>query len=246
MNTFIIEVLKGIIKSWRDGGRKIRGVIFIGVSFITIGAMIGFLADLHYSSYVAMVGEKVGITVTIIGGLVFLTIYSLQKSRLEEKQEKRIEEVEQRVHENPKETQAAWELARVKLESYLNRNLSQVRSIFWLTMLVMLAGFALISVGVYKAFEYNTPFNASILTVVSGIIINFIGGTFLVLYKSTMSQAKEYVAILERINAVGMSVQIIENLDDSEDKLKQKTTAHVAKQLLDLYGSHREHNSRKE
>jgi len=50
-----------------------------------------------------------------------------------------------------------------------------------------------------------------------------------------MSQAKDYVAILERINAVGMSVQVLEKLEGSDDTLKHQTTADISKKLLELY-----------
>lgn len=65
--------------------------------------------------------------------------------------------------------------------------------------------------------------------------MSFIGATFLILYKATMAQATDYVNILERINAVGMSVQILETIEEDDTKLKQKTTAEIAKQLLELY-----------
>ena len=50
-----------------------------------------------------------------------------------------------------------------------------------------------------------------------------------------MAQAKDYVTILERINAVGMSVQILENIKNQDGNLKDKTTADVAIQLLMIY-----------
>jgi hypothetical protein len=177
-----------------------------------------------------------------LGGVITLGAYTIQKSRETAKEEKRIEEVERRVQENPKETRAAWELARAKLERYLDRNLSQVRSIFWLTLLTMLAGFVLIGIGVYWALQHPESFRPSILTAGSGVIVNFIGGTFLVLYKSTMEQAKDYVTVLERINAVGMSVQILDTIDNSEAKLKYETIAEVAKQLLVMYSQKKVEN----
>ncbi|TOB56756.1 TRADD-N-associated membrane domain-containing protein, partial [Vibrio parahaemolyticus] len=75
----------------------------------------------------------------------------------------------------------------------------------------------------------------ALLSAVSGLLVNFIGATFLVLYKSTMSQAKEYVAILERINAVGMSVQVLEKIEDSNKTLKDQTISDLSKQLLTMY-----------
>ena len=179
--------------------------------------------------------QSIAGVVGAIGAVISLIIYVLQKTQESVQREKKIEAVELRVRENPKEPQLAWELARVKLESYLNRNLSQVRSIFFLTVLVMAGGFALIGIGASEAFRDPDRFNASVLSSVSGVVVSFIGGTFLVLYKSTMAQAKDYVTILERINAVGMSVQILELLDDGDKDLKHQTMAAVARQLLHMY-----------
>jgi len=50
-----------------------------------------------------------------------------------------------------------------------------------------------------------------------------------------MSQTKDYVNVLERINAVGMSVQIIETISDENLKLKEETKAELARKLLELY-----------
>ena len=102
----------------------------------------------------------------------------------------------------------------------------------------MVVGFVLIGLGVYQLYRNPEAFKPSVLAASCGVIVNFIGATFLVLYRSTMSQATEYVAILERINAVGMSVQILESID-GDDKLKAQTTAEIAKQLLVLYSSPR-------
>jgi hypothetical protein len=180
-------------------------------------------------------GRDLGRFLVGLGTAIGIAIFAIQKAKEDAKSEKKIEAVERRVQENPKEPQAAWELARVKLESYLNRNLSQVRSIFFLTLLVMAVGFLLILAGAYTGFVDPEHFRASILSSVSGVIVSFIGGTFLVLYKSTMAQAKDYVTILERINAVGMSVQILESLDDKNSNLKDETTVAIARQLLFMY-----------
>lgn len=148
---------------------------------------------------------------------------------------KTIKEVEQKIISSPNEKAAAWELGRIKLESYLNRNLKQVQWIFIWTVMVMIAGFAIIGYGIMKAYE-GASINASIITTSSGIIIEFIGATFLLIYKSTMQQAKDYVNVLERINAVGMSVQILDSISQTEVKLQDETKADIAKKLLELYG----------
>lgn len=233
---FIYEIIKEMLTAWRVGKRLIRSAIAISI-ILVMAAMLFAIGGkfFPYNDYIRSITEGIATVLGVIAGSLAVFVTAYQKSNEETKQEERILEVEKRVHENPKETQAAWELARVKLESYLNRNLNQVRSIFWLTSFVMIVGFSFIGYGVFKIYENPDTFKASIVAAVSGIIINFIGATFLFLYKSTMSQATDYVNILERINAVGMSVQILDTLEDEETKLKQKATADLAKQLLALY-----------
>ena len=150
----------------------------------------------------------------------------------------KIEAVEQRVREHPEKPQLAWDLARTKLESYLDRNLSQVRDIFWLTLVVMIAGFCLILYGLEKSFDSQQNFQVSIVASASGVLISFIGGSFLLIYKSILAQSKEYVSVLERINAVGMAVQVLASMSDESSAVRDKSTAELSKQLLAMYATH--------
>ncbi len=214
MNDTFIAMLKELLQAWREGGAKVR--FALGLAGLSI--FLAFLAKVSAGTFLYYeMADSLSTVFAVFGGAIAFIIYIYRKSQEEAEQERRVERAEQRVQENPRETHAAWDLARIKLESYLNRNLSQVRSIFWLTVLVMVAGFVLIGVGVANAFDNPNEIKPAILSAASGVLVNFIGATFLVLYKSTMSQAKDYVAILERINAVGMSVQVLEKLEDGDD-----------------------------
>jgi len=228
--------LMAVLDAWTKGGKKLRIVVAASVGLIVMGISIGVL--LRGKEYSLTIGTAMILT----GAMTSAVVAAYQEYMRKTHQEQRYLEVEQRFRDNPKETQAAWELAQIKLECYLNRNLSHVRFIFLLTNLVMLGGFILIGIGVYGAFQHSNNFNASILTTGSGVIVSFIGGTFLLLYKATMEQAKNYVAILERINAVGMSLQILSTINEDENKLKDQTTAEIAKQLLSMYAGDLPHN----
>ena len=166
------------------------------------------------------------------GYIVFTTVKGWQKVAL---QETKITVIEKKVEESPKAPQFAWQLAQAKLEQYVDRNLSQSWWIFGLTVLVMLAGFSLIVNGAHQAFQKASNLNASVLSSVSGIVVSFIGGTFLIIFKATMAQTKDYVAMPERINAVGMSIQVVELLDEADGQLKHQTIASIATQLLGMY-----------
>jgi uncharacterized membrane protein (GlpM family) len=180
----------------------------------------------------------IGKFVIVIVSALATLVAAYEKTEETAWSKRRIEQAEKRVAENPREPQAAWELAQVKLESYLNRNLSQVKSVYILTVIVMIVGFSLIIGGSVEAFREPDRFRASVLSSLSGIIVSFIGGTFLVLHRSIMSQAKDYVTILERINAVGMSMQILNSIESENNNLKEETTAAIAQQLLSMYSDH--------
>jgi primosomal protein N' len=234
-SSILVEILKEIFAAWREGGPRIRLTIVVSFCLLAIGGLLASISQFAFRYPFNLIGKNAGGVVAVFGALLALVIYGLQKSKDEANEEKKIEAVEKRVQDNPKEPQLAWELAQAKLERYLNRNLSQVNSIFLLTVVVMACGFTLIGIGAFQGFKDPEHFKASILSSISGVIVSFIGGTFLILYKSTMAQAKDYVNILERINAVGMSVKILDGLSEENQILKNQTIAEIAKQLLHMY-----------
>lgn len=225
----ILSIAKAIVR----GNKKLRWIFFVALFFVLVAITTAILID---NMILPKVYITLAITSAIIGGIGMLSIYAYQVSIDESEAKAEIKKVEEKIKENPNETTAAWELGRIKLESYLNRNLTQVQWIFVWTVLVMIAGFVIIGYGIIKVYTDDGNLNAGILTTITGLVIEFIGASFLLIYKSTMQQAKEYVTVLERINAVGMSVQILESISKEESKLQDQTKADLAKKLLELYG----------
>ncbi|HXO20004.1 MAG TPA: hypothetical protein VOA87_08785 [Thermoanaerobaculia bacterium] len=148
--------------------------------------------------------------------------------------EQRLAEAKKRAENNPEETQAAWDIARIKLEAYFDRNLIQVNLVFWVAVFVITVGFGFVLAGVL--FSLNNPKELSTprLAAVSGIITQFIGATVMVIYRSTMLQANEFMSILERINTVGMAVRELDRIPESQSDLKSKVRAHVVELLLSV------------
>jgi hypothetical protein len=66
-----------------------------------------------------------------------------------------------------------------------------------------------------------------LLSGVSGIITEFIGATFLFLYRSTIQQATNHIKTLERINSVGMAVKILDTISVDSKKLQDETKAEI-------------------
>lgn len=168
------------------------------------------------------------------GALTILIFAAIDQSRAHQKQIEEVESAEQRVRENPQEPQAAWDLARIKLEGYIDRNLSQVSQIFVLCAISMFAGFGLIGYGVWRAFDGPQNLDAAIVAASSGVLVEFVSATFLVIYRSTIQQAQSYVTMLEKINAVGMSIHILEKMPGTA---AETARLEVALRLLSLYST---------
>lgn len=222
-----------LLKAWQSGERRVRMALLLGIGFTVIALIVAVLSE------IGVLDQKVAGIISgglgLVAGMSVVGVLSYQNLVEQQVREQKIETVEERLREHPERPQLAWDLARTKLENYLDRNLSQVRSIYWLTLIVMLCGFGFVMYGLFQASQNPDKLPVSIVASASGVLISFIGGSFLLIYRSILEQSKEYVTVLERINAVGMAVQVIASIPDDSAELKNATTAELAKQLLGLY-----------
>ncbi len=172
--------------------------------------------------------------VMIVGVIVGVSVGAYYEHRSRSLQEKKIEQIEVRAEKEPEKTKFAWDLARVKLEAYFDRNLSQVRMIFFVAVFVMIVGFGFILWGVSHGVSNPESLKTSYLAAISGIITEFTGVTFMAIYRSTMAQANQFMEVLERINTVGMAVQILDAIPEQETQLKNSTRAEIVSLLLSV------------
>lgn len=228
-------IISSLFKAWQSGERRVRAALVLGLVFTAIAILIGLLSE------VAVIDKKIANIVAgslgVVAGLAAFGVLTYQNLVDQQAREQKIETVEERLRAHPERPQLAWDLARVKLENYLDRNLSQVRSIYWLTLIVMFCGFGFVMYGLFQASQNPDKLPVSIVASASGVLISFIGGSFLLIYRSILAQSKEYVTVLERINAVGMAVQVIASIPEANADLKSQTKAELAKQLLSLYAT---------
>lgn len=186
----VIPLLRGI-----NTPSKVIALI-LGVAFVGGGAMLAAAAYIRVTTGRDLkIEQLLGVMAAIC---VFLIKFWLD-ARLEERRRARVASIEEKVEEHPEKPQLAWDLARVKLENYLDRNLSQVKWIFLLTLVVMACGFAFILFGLYRAFDDPTKLSVAIVSSASGVIISFIGGSFLLIYRSILGSAKDYVTVLSAL-----------------------------------------------
>ena len=141
---------------------------------------------------------------------------------------------ESKAEAEPEKAKPAWDLARITLEAYFNRNLSQINYIFWLSVCVMIVGFGIIIWGISQAIRSPDTFVPAAIASAAGVITEFIGATFLFVYRSTIQQASSYSRTLERMTSVGMAMQILDTMPDeaNPDDLKSKTKAILVELLM--------------
>ncbi len=131
--------------------------------------------------------------------------------------------------------QPAWDLARGTLEQYWQRNLTQNLVIFALSVVAITAGFIVMAVGVHAALTPGMRIEASAVATCSGLLTQFIGASFLFIYRSTMQQAAQFNVTLERINSVGMAWYIVDSmaeLSPREKTLKSRMKGLIALQIM--------------
>jgi len=167
-------------------------------------------------------------------GAIATVVQTLLQRQIEERTREKIDLAEEKVEREPNKAKPAWDLARVTLEAYFNRNLNQVTAIFWVSVVVMFVGFGIVIWGITQALHSPSSPLVAVIAGISGIITEFVGATFLFIYKSTMRQALDYTKTLERINAVGMAMQILDTIPDEAipGDLKSVTKAEVVKMLM--------------
>ncbi len=172
------------------------------------------------------------ILVCMITWQTFYIFHSLIK-----REQSKIDNLEQKLEKEPEKSRFAWDLARIKLEAYFDRNLNQVRNIFIVAVFTMAVGFILISVGIGASIVDPSRTNIALIASASGIITQFISVTFMVIYRSTMLQATQFMSVLERINTVGMSIQILDSMDKRAPELKDATRVDIIRLLLATPGT---------
>ncbi|WP_316207319.1 TRADD-N-associated membrane domain-containing protein [Bradyrhizobium sp. SZCCHNR3118] len=194
------------------------------------------LVDILAGMFLAFLAGPTSFQLALVAGFTapFLLTAAVKKGPFQsldvQELQQTVKKAEKAVENQPEKAQPRWDLSRAQLNLYIAGNLAQVKQIFVITVAVMAAGFAMAAWGVYRAFDGQIQ--VAILTAASGVITQTIGATFLLIYRLTIRQANDYVGTLERINAVGMAVAIVDQIPDEDGTAKTKARVDLVKQIL--------------
>lgn len=133
---------------------------------------------------------------------------------------------------------------------YLERNLAQNKHVYTLTTMMFVSGFIMIayagwlSIEVIRAsevaanIETASSWTQPLSIITAGVLTEFLAATILIMFRSVFNQTELYFGSLERLNTVGMALQILDDLNDDkgvEQQIKSTTKADLAKKLLEFH-----------
>jgi hypothetical protein len=156
----------------------------------------------------------------------------LEMSAQERDVNRRVAAAEARFAKEPEKAAPAWTVAQARMEQFFGRNLLQANLIFVVSLVVMAVGFGFVVYGIKLGLSNPAALSTSYLAGAFGALSEFIGVTFLVVYRSTLTEANSFMSVLERINTVGMAVQILDSIPDADAALKNQVRAELVQLLV--------------
>jgi len=106
-----------------------------------------------------------------------------------------------------------------EIREYCVQNKRQARSSFHFGVFAMLLGLATLLYGIWKFYEgTSTNLTIASLVSVSGLLIQFIGGASMIIYRNSLRQGNFYFAHLVQMQDVMLAIKLCTETTDSEKK----------------------------
>lgn len=116
----------------------------------------------------------------------------------------------------------------IKLSEYYSQVLSQSKISFWFSLIFASIGFTVILLGAFTFVQNNI--GSSVVTMISGVIIDSISALFFVQSKSAQKSMSEFFEKLRLDRGISDSKEICETISDpaTKDAIKVRLALHLA------------------
>src|SRR5215217_3385750 len=115
-----ISITESLLKAWLTNKKQLRASLLLAIGGVVVALVFQMLASLEVISQEA--ANNVSGILGVAAGALVLAVVAYQNLLERQERQEKLEIVEERVREHPERPQLAWDLARIKLESYLDRN----------------------------------------------------------------------------------------------------------------------------
>lgn len=170
------------------------------------------------------------LTIFALAVLTYFVLMWLSGGNSSKEVRRRLARAQEEASEHPDNLEYSWNLASATLQDYLERNVSQVKWIFNVSVIAMFFGLGVIAYGACVTIAQDTQ--KGLITVLGGVFAQFISATFLWVYRSTVSQAKSYVTILERITNLGIAMQVLKGMGDRSPTERTAVETEIIRRLI--------------
>lgn len=205
------------------------------------GQLDGVLSEiLNRESDFFYYSKKIAIGAFFVEMFIFLLVVILallfeeEKTEIEEQQltEKK-EKIKKLEEENPEKIKPVWDFAATELKEQMQIIRKQASNIYKISVIAIGMGFLGLLASIYYMLTKESS-NITLLATIASILTEFIGGTLMILYKTTILQLNENLKILERFNFVGMGIKILDTLDETKDNsTSNETKCEIVKKLME-------------
>jgi len=240
MNSIVYELLGLMIETLRTRKRA-RTIITLVLLFVIIGLFFLYLtASAWYIQGVSDAIREFVPPVIAIASAVFCiallsyTSFEISKDGVErELVQLRIErdEIRQRLAEGRSEEDKKEEnvfgtiqLSLNQITEYYTINKSQARNSFRFSVFAIVAGLATLIGGIWLFYLGETPdTELTIITGISGVLIEFIGGAYFYLYNKSLKQLNFFYEKLVKMQDTMLAIQLTESMsEEKEAELKER------------------------
>jgi hypothetical protein len=124
------------------------------------------------------------------------------------------------------------ELNLNKLNEYYTLNLSQAARSFGMSITLIMAGFGLLCFGIWKVMQAGEgTTTVAVLSSISGILLQFIGGTAFWLYGKSLNQLNLFFAQLVRMQDTMLGIKLVDKITGDDNR--SRVTESIILKLLD-------------
>lgn len=220
--------------------KRVRKVF--GIAFLTFGSL-GIIIFI-YGSFFIMDDQKrtllmdkalpILIALTIIIAYFFIcaiaSTYTNDDSTLLKLQKERDELTKKIENDDKLDIFHTIQLSLNQLNEYYTINKSQAKRSFQFSMFSIVIGLATIICGIWFIYLGNKNVELSVIVTTSGILLEFVGGAYFLMYKRSMNQVNFFFGQLIKIQDTMLAINLAKDI--KQENKSDKVIENIIKSLL--------------
>lgn len=165
---------------------------------------------------------------------LYLILFSIEIKEQNEKNIKEQSEKKEKIKEeelkNPEKIKPVLDYAKIELQEQISIIRKHIDRVFVASIIFLIIGVITFLIVIFKK---DIPNKIAIITTTGGVMTEIVGGIFLIMYKSLISQLNENLKILERFNIIGVGSKIIDTLETNNIEEINKLKISLAEKIID-------------